>query len=143
MTKTVLCAVDVNRPDDEIRVLTTAHKLAIAEDAQLDVITVIPDYGMSVVGGFFKEDRTKEAKAHARELLKALVTKAIGSEADAVARHIVGVGSAYHEILLTAEKDNADFIVLGAHRPDLKDYLLGPNAARVVRHAKCSVFVVR
>jgi nucleotide-binding universal stress UspA family protein len=34
-------------------------------------------------------------------------------------------------------------IVLASHRPELKDYLLGPNAARVVRHAKCSVLVVR
>jgi nucleotide-binding universal stress UspA family protein len=38
---------------------------------------------------------------------------------------------------------NADLIVLAAHRPELKDYLLGPNASRVVRHAKCSVYVIR
>jgi len=25
----------------------------------------------------------------------------------------------------------------------LRDYLLGPNAAKVVRHADCSVYVVR
>ncbi|MEP3300223.1 MAG: universal stress protein, partial [Pseudoruegeria sp.] len=37
----------------------------------------------------------------------------------------------------------ADLIVIGAHRPDFKDYLLGPNAARVVRHSECSVYVVR
>jgi hypothetical protein len=30
-----------------------------------------------------------------------------------------------------------------AHSPDLKDYLLGPNAARVVRHANQSVMVIR
>jgi nucleotide-binding universal stress UspA family protein len=34
-------------------------------------------------------------------------------------------------------------IVMASHRPELKDYLLGPNAARVVRHAECSVLVVR
>lgn len=32
---------------------------------------------------------------------------------------------------------------MAAHRPALKDYLLGPNAARVVRHSNCSVLVVR
>ena len=36
-----------------------------------------------------------------------------------------------------------DLIVIGAHKPDFKDYLLGPNAARVVRHSHCSVHVVR
>ncbi|MBT6187404.1 MAG: universal stress protein, partial [Rhodospirillales bacterium] len=30
-----------------------------------------------------------------------------------------------------------------SHRPALKDYLLGPNAAQVVRHADVSVLVVR
>jgi nucleotide-binding universal stress UspA family protein len=34
-------------------------------------------------------------------------------------------------------------IVVGAHKPDLSEYLLGPNAARIVRHSKCSVYVVR
>jgi nucleotide-binding universal stress UspA family protein len=32
---------------------------------------------------------------------------------------------------------------MGSHRPELSDYLLGPNAGKVVRHAKCSVMVVR
>ena len=34
-------------------------------------------------------------------------------------------------------------IVMGSHHPELKDYLLGPNAAKVMRHADCSVMVVR
>lgn len=37
----------------------------------------------------------------------------------------------------------ADLIVMASQRPELKDYLLGPNAARVVRHAEQSVLVVR
>ena len=42
-----------------------------------------------------------------------------------------------------ADETNADLIVMASHRPELKDFLLGPNAARVVRHANCSVLVVR
>ncbi|MDH3475684.1 MAG: universal stress protein [Rhodospirillales bacterium] len=37
----------------------------------------------------------------------------------------------------------ADLIITGSHKPNVSDYLLGSNAARVVRHASCSVFVVR
>lgn len=140
---TILCAVDVNRPKDEAKVLQRADRLARLEGAQLDVITVIPDYGMSVVGGFFKEGHTAKAIEHAHDVLVEMVTDALGEETNAKVRHIVAVGTAYHEILDTAEKDGADLIVLGAHRPDLKDYLLGPNAARVVRHSTCSVYVVR
>ena len=52
-------------------------------------------------------------------------------------------GTIYDEILRAADKLEADVIVMGSHRPALKDYLLGPNAARVMRHARCSVYVVR
>ena len=40
-------------------------------------------------------------------------------------------------------KAEADLIVVGSHRPAMRDYLLGTNAARVVRHAHCSVLVAR
>ena len=143
MTDTILCAIDINRPEPERKVLEWAARLAEMEGAQLDVITVIPDYGMSVVGGFFSGDHTKKALAQAREILDSYVAKVLGAQNNLKVRHIVGVGTAYHEILALAAKDEADLIVLGAHRPDLSDYLLGPNAARVVRHSKCSVFVVR
>ncbi|MBS8226993.1 universal stress protein [Vannielia litorea] len=143
MINTVLCAIDVSRPEAEAKVLSRANKLAEAEGAQLDVITVIPDYGMSVVGGYFEEDHTAKATAKARELLITFVGQTLGEEVNQKTRHVIGVGNAYHEILKTAEASSADLIVLGSHTPDFKDYLLGPNAARVVRHSTCSVYVVR
>ena len=51
--------------------------------------------------------------------------------------------SIYDQILAFAEDMGADLIVVGSHRPAMKDYLLGTNAGRVVRHAKCSVLVAR
>lgn len=42
-----------------------------------------------------------------------------------------------------AEKNGIDCIVMGSHRPELVDYLMGSTAARVVRHAPCSVHVYR
>ena len=51
--------------------------------------------------------------------------------------------SIYAEILGAAEEAEADLVVVGSHRPAMKDYLLGTNAARVVRHACCSVLVAR
>ena len=58
-------------------------------------------------------------------------------------QHIVGEANVYEVILSIADKINEDVIVVAVHRPELKDYLLGPNAARVVLHAKCLVMVVR
>ena len=37
----------------------------------------------------------------------------------------------------------AELVIIASHRPDITTYLLGSNAAAVVRHADCSVLVVR
>ena len=58
-------------------------------------------------------------------------------------QHIVGEANVYEVILSIADRIKEDVIVVAVHRPELKDYLLGPNAARVVLHAKCLVMVVR
>ena len=42
-----------------------------------------------------------------------------------------------------AKSENADCIIMGSHKPGLADYLLGSTAARIVRHAPCSVIVLR
>jgi nucleotide-binding universal stress UspA family protein len=143
MSKSVLCAVDINRPDDEKHVLEAAYKLAKLDGARLDVITVVPDYGMSVVGSYFDADHTKKAQEAAHKLLVQVAEDVVGAEANKDVRHIVSVGNAYEEILHTANKAGTDLIVIGAHKPDFRDFLLGPNAARVVRHSTCSVYVVR
>ncbi len=143
MIKSILCAVDISQPIVETAVLEVAAQFAELNDAQLDVITVVPDFGMSVVGSFFNADHTKKANTEAKTVLNKLVEGVLGAEVNEKVRHIVATGSAYEEILKTAEAANSDLIVIGAHKPDFKDYLLGPNAARVVRHSDCSVYVVR
>ncbi len=55
----------------------------------------------------------------------------------------VRIGGVYHEILAEAADWGADLIVVGSHRPVVSDYLLGSNAKTIVRHALCSVLVVR
>ena len=55
----------------------------------------------------------------------------------------IRVGHAYKTILETAEEIGADLIVVASHQPGLQDYFLGSTAAKVVRHASCSVLVMR
>lgn len=143
MTQRVLCAIDINRPQEEARVLQMAKRLADLDGANLDVITVVPDFGATVVGAFFQDHQVKSAQDGAAETLKSFVRETLGEEADANVRHVVAIGTAYEEVLKAAKLSGADLIVIGASRPDFKDYLLGPNAARVVRHSDCSVHVVR
>lgn len=143
MTGPVLCAVDVSNPHRDDHVLRAAARMATLDAAQLDVITVVPDYGMSVVGSFFDAAHHDKAVEECRKRLNDLVTEVLGKQANESVRHVVVTGNTYDEILRVAEADGAALIVIGAHQPDLRDYLLGPNAARVVRHANCSVLVVR
>lgn len=143
MSQRILCAVDINRPSEDANVVAQAKKMADLDNAQLDVITVVPDFGATVVSAYFKAHDVKSAKDGAAKILNDMVSGIIGAEANASVRHIVAVGSVYEEVLKAAKLCEADLILIGAHRPDFKDYLLGPNAARVVRHSQCSVFVVR
>jgi nucleotide-binding universal stress UspA family protein len=143
MIKTILCAVDINRPKDETQVVKEAKKLADLDGAQLDVITVVPDFGANVVSAYFKDHDVKSAQDGAAKLLNDMIGDVIGEDANKAVRHIVAIGSVYEEVLKAAKLSKTDLIVIGAHRPDFKDYLLGPNAARVVRHSDCSVYVVR
>jgi len=52
-------------------------------------------------------------------------------------------GHSYSTILDVAKDESAQLIIIGSHKPNMSDYFLGSTAARVVRHAKCSVYVVR
>ena len=52
-------------------------------------------------------------------------------------------GNVHVEILDLADVVAADLIVVGAYGQELKDYHLGPKAARIARHATCSVYIAR
>ena len=52
-------------------------------------------------------------------------------------------GNAASEILGLAAREGVDCIVIASHKPGFADYFLGSTAARVVRHAQCSVHVIR
>ncbi|RXJ65309.1 hypothetical protein CRV08_15530 [Halarcobacter ebronensis] len=52
-------------------------------------------------------------------------------------------GVIHDEILNESKKLNADAIVMMATKPGLGSYFISSTAERVIRHAKCSVFVIR
>ncbi len=140
MAQNILLAIDLNNPTHATKPL--AEALRILEPAgRLHVIAVMPDFGMSQVSGFFREGYEKDMMKAAGDQLRDWVSANIPGAVE-VHPHLVH-GTVYDEILRVADKLDVDVIVMGAHRPEFSDYLLGPNAARVVRHAKQSVYVVR
>ncbi len=141
MFKDILVAVDLDNPMDWSHTMPHAVHQARAADASLHVMTVMPDFGMSIVGQFFPKGYEKNVAETLLQRLHEKVAEVVPKEM--AVQHIVAEGNVYESILAIAEKTRADLIVCGSHRPELKDYLLGPNAARVVRHSTCSVLVVR
>lgn len=141
MTTTVLCAVDLGQADRSENVLLQAAKIADMNGASLSVITVVPDYGMSIVGTFFDKDTLENALKRANEELHTFVTEALPKASDV--QHIVALGTVYEEVLKASQNIEADLVVIGASKPDLADKILGPNAARVARHSGASVYIVR
>lgn len=141
MYANILVSVDLGQSGNETRAIETAVDYARLFGATLHVMTVVPDYGMSLVGGFFPKEHEQQAIEHANQALHEFTATRVPKEIRH--RHIVAHGSIYREILRYAEEVKADLIVMSASRPGPEDYLIGPNAARVVRHAKISVLVVR
>ena len=141
MTDHVLCAVDLTHADDAKRIVQKAAELARYNDAAYTVMTVIPDYGASWVGTFFKDGTQRAAAESASEMLHKLVNEALPDHGHV--QHVVEIGSVYEKVLEAARETNSDLIVVGAHKPDFADKVVGPNASRIVRHSPVSVMVLR
>ncbi len=138
MFKTVLIPVDVSVPQDTQHLLQTAKALTSPWTCDRHVATVIPTVGMPIVGSYFDENFENDSRKAVQPQLSEAIT-ASGLEAKP---HILS-GNVYDSVITLAAELDADLIIIGAHQPDLRDYLLGSNAARVVRHSKRSVLVVR
>ena len=100
----------------------------------LNVIEDIPTFAQSYI-----PEGTLEANA--AEAVKAMDALAheIGHNYSASVLH----GKPNVVILEQAAKIDADCIVIASHKPGLEDYFIGSTAGRIVRHAKCSVHVIR
>lgn len=141
MYETLLLPIDLNQESSWQKALPAAVELCKTFGSTLHVMNVVPDFGMAVVGTYFPEGFEEKALEGARGQLHEFVRRNVPE--GVTVRHIVGHGAVYGEILRVAKESEADLILLAASRPELKDFLLGPNAARVVRHFDGSVLVVR
>jgi len=139
MFQKVLVPVDVSLPDETRKILAAAKELTAPWDCELHVMTVLPDVGMPIVASYLDEHQEDENLAAARAELHAAIDE-VGIKPTKAYLH---AGTVYDRVIRLAKKLEADLILISAHSPDLKDYLLGSNAARIVRHSKKSVMVLR
>jgi nucleotide-binding universal stress UspA family protein len=141
MYKNILLAIDLNDETSCRTPLLSAVELARTLGAQLHVLTVVREVEailQAKTAPLGYELVTEDLENR----IAALIRRADASDLqpDILVTHGASI---YAEILGAAEEAEADLVVVGSHRPAMKDYLLGTNAARVVRHARCSVLVAR
>ncbi len=141
MYNDILLAVDLADDTSWSKSVPAAVDLSRCYDAKLHVMCVVPDFGMTLVASFFPEDYEKNALAEAKKRLHEWSKDNL--PVDLPVQHVVGHGKPYDEIIRVANEIDCDLIVIGALRADNAGYELGPTAARVLRHAKQSVLVVR
>jgi nucleotide-binding universal stress UspA family protein len=140
MYRNILLPIDLNEESSWGTALPLAIEFCRAFGPSLHVLTVVPSLAMGVMA-YLPGDAGRKLTEAAAATLADFVEENVPDTVNAHA--VVGQGTVYQVILEVAEQVGADLVIMAAHRPALSDYLLGPNAARVVRHASCSVLVVR
>lgn len=141
MYRKILVPIEIRQGSQDLPELEAAIAQAECSKAALVLMTVLPDFGMAVVAQQFPADFQEKAKERAVAQLQALAQQSvpdhIAVECD------VREGTIYKEIINVARAKQCDLVVTAAHRAELADFLLGPNSAKIARHAHCSVLVVR
>ena len=136
MYKTILVPIDMAHvAEGKTNIdLAAQHAAAGAKIILLNVVEDIPNWAAVELPAGLIDQSIESAQSE----LKAIATAA-GMKMEVEVR----TGHSYNTILEVAKEKNADMIIIASHRPGLQDYFLGSTAAKVVRHATCSVLVVR
>ena len=137
MFKTILIPIDMAHVAAGKTNIDVAMQQASTSGARiilLNVVEEIPGWAAAELPA----DLLKQSRQRAQEEMQAIAN---ASGQDLEVR--VSSGNPYKAILEVAKEEGADLIVLASHRPGLQDYFLGSTAAKVVRHAECSVLVMR
>ena len=135
MYKNILVPVVFDELHDTQASFLVARALA-AEDAKFTVV-----HALEAIPSYVTAEIPNEVLARTRhEVEKSLVqtAKALPGSVPMLIS-----GSAGRAVVDYASDNDIDCIVLASHTPGFGDIFLGSTAARVVRHAKCSVHVIR
>ena len=141
MFKSILVPVDLAEMDVVKPALDKAIALSTLTGASLHLVyvrSILPVTFMEYVPPSFDEEQQSECEKKMADVVASLPVVDRSKVTTAVR-----MGAVYNEVLTEAEKQGCDLIVVGSHHPSMSTYLLGSNAATIVRHAPCSVLVVR
>lgn len=135
MYEKILIPVDLDHEELVPPKLEIARRL-LAPGGKITMITVLES-----VPGYVSEFVMDKPENHLSQKVGAAL-RALSGDAEDIDIHVC-TGKPGVEISQYADDTGAGLIIVGSHRPGLRDYFLGSTAARVVRRAPCSVLVAR
>ena len=145
-----LAAIDLADEASWASILTTAVRMATGvEGASIYLISVIPGVPSGIDVRYAIRGEMSGSADYPLQQWMDEASKRLGEVAanhvpqEMRAGVVVRNGTIYREIVEAAKDLDIHQIVMGANRPSLADFLLGPNSDRVARHAGCTVTVVR
>ena len=141
MYKNILFSVDLEHTAEAEKALKIAIDEARRSNAKLTVMTVAPGFGMPIVASFFDEKTVANALKEVARHLRQYVDDNIPNDINT--KPIVLEGNPAELILKQAITDDVELIVIASHNSQIENLLLGSCAAKVVRHAQCTVTVVK
>jgi nucleotide-binding universal stress UspA family protein len=137
----ILLPIDIAEPEIAREAIDAAVALARAFNSQIRLIHVTSPIVIASPTAVIPQSVYDNLGVYAKSELDRLAAS-IDRPKGAVAA-VVRVGAVYPELLAEAAQWPADLIVVGAHKRSMATYLLGSSAAAIVRHASCTVMVVR
>jgi len=142
MFNKILIPVDLENIEFAEKAMKVAIQQAKDSGASIHVVTVIPGFGMSMVGSFFPEDAMAKALTAVTKKLKVYVGKKVPKDIEVSFK--VLQGKPQKEILKESKTVAADLIVIPSHNYSKVDRaLLGSCTSLVVERAKVSVMVIK
>lgn len=138
--KHILMPVDLAFNKRVGREVTMALKL-LADDGIIDMLFIDDTAIHRRMAVTAVSDRLTDKHNETEQALRAMFHRVIPEQHRG--RCIIRTGTVFDEVVSQAKKSKVDAIVMASAKPKFRSYLLGSNAAKIVRHAHCSVFVVR
>ncbi len=153
--RTILYATDLT--ENAARAFSHAMDLAQTYDAELHVLHVMPEMDASVVSyvaSIVGEDRFSDLELEHEDDMQTIIRAKVDAfvranmeDVESSLSHVKSIqvhhGAPVAEILLAADKLNADLVVLGSHGKGMMNYaFLGSVAEKVLRKSHRPILIV-
>ncbi len=136
MYKNILIPVLLDGDGHQTQASYAVARALAADGAKFTVMHVVEE-----IPGFISVEIPDEVIDKVADAAKTALAQSAAALPGA-ATHLTR-GHAGTAITNYANDHHVDCIVIASHKPGIEDFFLGSTASRVVRHAKCSVHVIR